>query len=350
MDAWLRKLKVTLYADLGDRNHVELSFGDDPLKDQLAISISGTKFMSPMKDEFTIHIKNIPENSDRSVIQLKDIDFRYVSIDAGYAGMSERLFFGYIVSMTTKRIDNTKTLDTILVCSGSYTYNNLHGKTLTLKKGLSYYDALMFAARLSGIMPGELELPNTLKRKRFQQDFTFDGTLTSMLIQLQQLDKSLLCHCDFTSHSKFKIWDANVFTPRLVKLNPDNIVLTNGFPSIEDQGIVFTVLPFFNFIPGDEIIFDDAKFINVAIESLSSYTSIPDPSKFIASGNESNFVYDENQNKSYEEQLKSYVANFQGRYIIRELRYNLENRGNDFTIGIKCYSKELYQKIKGTLS
>lgn len=319
MEAWMRTLKVTLISDVAKKR---LVFGDNPYDDQLAISISGTKYLSPLKDEFTVHIKNIPqENSELSVVELKDLDFRYITIEAGYQGLSDILFNGYIISLTSKREDNNKTLDVVLVCSGSYMYNNLHGSTYTVKKGTSYHSLVSFTATMSKIKPSEIKLSNSLKYKYLQHDLSFDGTLSSLLIQLQQEDKTLLCHCDYTSQTKFSLWNATTFVPRLMTLTQDNIILSNGFPSLEDQGIVFNVLPFFNFIPGDEIIFNDKSFINLAIESLSSYSSTPYPEKFVSP---------------------------EGHYIIRELRYNLENRGSQFSVTIKCYAKEIYENIKGS--
>lgn len=324
MEAWMRVLKVTLIAELGKRKQKQIVFGESAYEDQLSISVTGTKFLSPMKDEFVVHIKNIPqENAEVSVDELTSNEFRYLTIEAGYQNYSEQIFNGYIVSLTSKREDKNKTLDVVIVCSGSYTYNNLHGKTYTIKKGTSYYNAIMFAAMMSGIVQSEMKLTNTLKYKYLQNDIVFDGTLTSILIQLQQVDKTLLCHCDYTSQTKFSIWNANAFVPRLMTLTSENVILSNGFPSLEDQGVVFTVLPFFNFIPGDEIIFNDTSFINLALESLNAYTSTPYPQKFVSA---------------------------EGHYIIRELRYNLENRGNDFNINLKCYSKEIYEQIKGSLT
>ena len=89
------------------------------------------------------------------------------------------------------------------------------------------------------------------------------------------------------------------------------------------DGIDFEVLPFFNFIPGDEVILDDASLINVSVNSLSAYESNPEPDHY---------------------------ANAEGKYIAKELAYNLTNRDSSFSCTLKCYAKSLYNNIKGTTS
>lgn len=318
MQAWRRVLKVALMTPPNEGVTKTLTLGDDV--DNLAIIIKGTKFLSPMKDEFDITIKNIPMSSDVvSINEIKQTSFRYITIEAGYQEASMQLFYGYIVYISSKREDNGKTVSMHIVCSGSYTYNNRSSQSLLVKAGTDYKTALTFAARLSGINPAYVQLSESLKYMRLKKDTVFDGTLMSMLIEIMNQNRNVFCHCDRTSGSVFQIWDGSIFKPRVIKINEENIILVNGFPTLEDQGIVFTCLPFFNFMPGDDVIIDNESFINRSIESLSAYTQTPMPDKFVDAN---------------------------GEYIIKELRYSLENRGNSFFVTIKCYARDIYEQLK----
>ena len=99
------------------------------------------------------------------------------------------------------------------------------------------------------------------------------------------------------------------------------MILSNGYPSITKDGIDFTVLPFFNFMPGDELILDDTSLINVSVDSLSSYSSNPEPEHYVDA---------------------------EGKYFIKQLSYTLQNRGSDFSCKLHCYAKSLYDNITGT--
>lgn len=334
MKAWMRKIVVRLIADNGANRQTILTFGEDD--DNLAMSITGSKYLSPMKDEFVVAIKNVPTDSaEVSVLSIRDIAFRYITIEAGYVDATMQIFNGYIVYISSKEEDNGKTTTMTIVCSGSYTYNALRGKTFTLRKGTDYKTALMFAAKMSGIPQHQISLTDTLRFKRLQKDTTFDGSIMSILIELQNQDKNLFVHCDFTSQTKFQIWDAVTYTPRFFELTADNIILTNGFPQVEDQGVRFTCLPTFNFIPGDEVIFNDASFINRSIESLSSYQSSPYPDVFV--GAVSPLETDSDRIKE--------IESVKGHYFIKELQYKLENRGQAYEIQLKCYAKSLYESL-----
>lgn len=334
MEAWIRTLNVTLIADLGSAGQKRITFRSD---DEISIEATGTKYMKPDLDEFTVIIKNVPtSNADYSIQYIKDIDFRYIVIEAGYRDSSAiQIFSGYIVYVSSIREDKNTTMSMIITCSGSYTYNNLTGHTFTVKRGISYYDALMVGATMSKIQSANISLSKSLRYKRLDKDLTFDGTFSGMITELQKRDNNLLCHCDFSSDTKFNVWDATVYSPRVMHLNQDNIVLANGFPTIEDQGITMTCLPVFNFIPGDEVILDDNTFVNISITSLSAYTSSPYPEIYVG---------EVSPLETNQERIKE-IENAKGHYFIRELRYNLASRGNNFTVTMKCYAKSIYSSI-----
>lgn len=330
----MRKLTVTLIADNGAYRQSVLQFGIE--EDNLAMTVTGHKYLSPAKDEFIVSIKNIPIESDiMSLVSIRDTNFKYIMINAGYQESDMQIFNGYIVYISGKNEENGKTTTMTIVCSGSYTYNSLRGKTFTLKAGTGYKTALDFAARMSGIHQSQISLSSTLNLKRLKKDTTFDGSVMSMLIELQNQDKNLFVNCDFSSQTKFQIWDATMYTPREILLTTENIVLTSGFPTVEDQGIRFSCLPTFNFIPGDEIIFNEDSFINRSIESLSAYESTPYPDVFV--GAVSPIETDTDRIKEIEA--------VKGHYFIKELQYKLENRGQAFEVQLKCYAKSLYESL-----
>jgi hypothetical protein len=327
--AWIRKLKITL---MSETSHKQIIFGDSAEYARLTnayaedptIKVTGTKYLSPLKDEFVVYIKNVPMQADdtiadvASVSEIKEGNYRYITIESGYQDASMVIFNGYIVFISSKREEANKTISLILTCSGSYMYNNLNSLYFTVKKGTSYYSALTFAARRSGLSAKQVSIDSALKHRFLQQDTTYDGTLTSILTELNTSDHKILCHNDLTSSGKFTIWDGSLVSKRTIHLTKENIILSNGFPTVNKEGIEFEILPFFNFIPGDEVILDDKTFIDEVITSLSSYEQMPSPHQYVDS---------------------------EGKYIIKELSYNLENRGDSFSLTLKCYSKANYSKF-----
>lgn len=317
--AWMRFLKITLTSDILLK---QIVIGGSGYNDNLTIDITGTKYLAAAKDEFTVTIKNIPNeaSSDNvSAVAIKDGGYGYIKIDAGYEDLYMTIFDGYVVYVSSIKSDNNKTSSMILVCSGSYTYNNLKKLSFTLKKNTTLYSAITFAARKTGI--SKLDISKTLKHRRLSSNTSYDGSLSSLLIALGENDQKILCHCDKTSGSVLKVWDGTITSSRVIQLTSENIILSNGYPSITKDGIDFVVLPFFNFMPGDTVILDNSTFINASVDSLSAYSSNPEPEHYLDS---------------------------EGKYFIKQLSYKLQNRGSEFSCTLHCYAKSLYDNITGT--
>lgn len=314
--AWIRHLTITMSSEQC-KKQVIFGNSDDT---NLTISVTGTKYLSPLKDEFVVKIKNIPiESSDdetASQVAIVKNGFRYIRIEAGYKDAHMEIFNGYVVYCHVVREDNNTTTSMIITCSGYYMYANALHMNFTLKSGTSYYSAIWFAARRAGIQ--DIQISNTLKHRFLKKDTAYDGTLSSLLIQLQDSDYKILMNQDYTSKSVLNVWDGTILSKRVVNLTAENIILSNGYPTIENEGISFHVLPFFNFMPGDVVIMTDETFINKNISGISAYESDPEPEHYIDA---------------------------EGKYIIKELQYNLENRGSNFDLTLKCYSASLYQSI-----
>lgn len=337
----MRRLRVTLISDelerevvFGDAAAVMRERGEDygsAPPDDVSISISGSKYLTAQKDEFTIKISNIPTvaggegDAPLSVICSIEKPYRYAAVYAGYGDQMMRVFLGYIVTATSKRSGNGVTNELILVCSANATYGNLTGRSFTLKKGTSVYQALTFAAKMTKVQP--ISIDRSLKHNFLKSDTSFDGTIFSMLVALQNRDYEILCHTDFSSGVKVKVWKGRTTASRKYALDRQSVLIVGGYPNIEDQGVVLTTLPIFNYIPGDEITID-ASLFDIPIESLSSYESSPQPYHYLG-----------------ELTLDEETGAYYGTFLIYELRYALQNRGGDFSVEIKGYAKSLYSAI-----
>ena len=117
--AWIRKLKITL---MSETSHKQIIFGDSAEYARLTnayaedptIKVTGTKYLSPLKDEFIVYIKNVPMQADdtiadvASVSEIKEGNYRYITIESGYQDASMVIFNGYIVFISSKREEANK--------------------------------------------------------------------------------------------------------------------------------------------------------------------------------------------------------------------------------------------------
>ena len=121
---------------------------------------------------------------------------------------------------------------------------------------------------------------------------------------------------DSTTGSTASIWNIDKSARRYIKLTTDNIIPTNGYPTISSDGLTLAVMPTFNFMPGDVICISN-DLIDMSVSNK-------------------------------DEALTASKATFldaNGQYIILNSTYSLENRGSNFNLSIKAKSLSLMSKL-----
>lgn len=107
---------------------------------------------------------------------------------------------------------------------------------------------------------------------------------------------------------------------RVIKLNKDIINIQNGNPTVTSEGLSITVYPVITLVPGD-IIQVPMDFID-----LSSGTTTPE---------------------SVQQTFNTSYVDPDGYYIIQNISYTLQNRGEAFEYNISALSVDRYKVLTG---
>ena len=108
---------------------------------------------------------------------------------------------------------------------------------------------------------------------------------------------------------------------RKIRIDPEFIYIGNGNPTVTaNNGLRIQLFPVYNLIPGDIIIVP-----NRLIDTSSGMTT--------AEGVQNTF--------------NQHWLNPDGAYIIREINYTFENRGETFRYDVRAIPLNLYQTITG---
>lgn len=305
--AWMRVLRIK-FTSTKLKNVIE--FGTANKNQELTISVTGTKYLSPLKDAFTIQIKNLTYSE---IIRLIDGEYYDVEIIAGYKNGNQATIFKGGVLYISNRLNSDRTQTAIILCASELVAKyNQKKLNLTLNSGINLYSALKFVCERAGI-------PNSNVSTEFKKEFitnvlTINDNCGSWLEQMLNSTSGYI-NSDSCLNSTLNIFDANNPDVRVISLDSSNIILTGGYPRLTSEGLKFTMLPTFNFMCGD-IVKIDNSIIDISATSQSQ------------------------SNKMYGNYLDKNQS-----YFITEQRYSLSNRDSEFSLELTCKSRNLLSNI-----
>ena len=305
MKAWMRVLKVVLTSKkLNKRFEFE---------EPLSISVSGHKYMSTLKDTFTVKIDNLTYNE---VTQIVMGQFYDVEIQCGYQKGNVNTIFNGGVLYISNKLNANKTNTIIILCTSKLVAS--YGQTrlnLTLNSGINLYSAINFICRRAGI-------PNSNVSTQFKKQFlteimTINDTPGTWIDKLCAKNTNFISSSDSITNQTFSIFDAAKSNARVIKLDANNIVLTGGYPRLTSDGLELTILPTFNFMCGDVIKIDNS-IVDISVNSRDEIS-------------------------------QNYAAYFsqKGEYMIYEMNYTLQNRGQAFTLVLNCKNRDRISAYAG---
>lgn len=306
MNAWIRRLEVTLTSNLLKK---KMTFGTNHLngKDDLSLEIVGHKYMSVLKDECTIKIKNLTMSE---VVQIIEGQFYDVEIKVGYRLSTLFTIFDGGVLYVSNEIDDRKTNTVILLCSNKFVAKYGQSRiNLTMNSGINLYSAINFVCKRAGV-------PNTNVSTEFKKKFidSIELTTTSVGTYIDELCKNnqnyIVNGDSSTPGASMTLFDAAKSANRIIVLRDDNIILQQ-YPQLDTNGLSLTVMPTFNFTCGDTIRIDNS-IINIPVKDKSEIS------------------------KNY-----GYFLDKDGDYVVYQVKYSLQNRGSDFAVQLLCKSKNL---------
>lgn len=310
--AWMRVLRITLTTKSPGQNgkNKQLVFEENESGVGLAISVNGNKFMSTLKDNCTVKISNL---TYVEIVQIITGQFYNIKIECGYKSSGvQTIFEGGVMYISNLRESVDTNTVTILCASHLVASYGQRRINLSFNSGINMYSAINFVCKVGGV-------PNPNISTQFKKQFlegienAHNQTAAEWVNDQTAKNGSYISSSDCIGNSFMTLFDANKSNARVIKLNKDTLLLTNGFPRMTADGLVFSVMPTFAFQCGDTIVMDNS-LIQINVTSQSEAT------KNLGG------LLDEN-----------------GQYMIYEMHYQLENRGQNFFI-------EIYAKTRSRIS
>lgn len=310
--AWIRVLRVTLTtkAPTETGKNKQLVFEDDPNGIGLSINISGNKYMSTLKDNCNVKISNLTYDK---IIQIISGQYFNVKIECGYKSSTvHTIFDGGVMYISNLRESIDTNTVTILCASHLVSTFGQRRINLSLNSGINLYSAINFVCKVGGVPNPNI---STQFKKKFLEDIenAVDQTAAEYVFNKTTENGSYISSSDCVGNSFMTVYDASKSNARVIKINNDTLLLTNGYPRMTLEGLVFSVMPTFAFQCGDTIVLDNA-LIQINVNSQSDATK-----------NLGGLLDKNNQ------------------YIIYEMHYELQNRGHSFYI-------EIYAKTRSKVS
>lgn len=305
MEAWMRALTITLTST---KLRKQFTFGANYAKNKpdLNIDVSVNKYMSSLKDQAIIRIDNLTYNEMTQIIMGEFFD---VDIWTGYRNAAVNKIFSGGVFYISNQLNSDRTHTAIIICTSKMVAKFGQSKlNLTLNSGINIYSAINFICRRAGMPNSNI---STQFKKQFLDDvMNVNDTATSWLDKLCNDNITYIQNADAITGQTFSIFDAAKSNSRVIKLRPENILLSGGYPRLTSEGLKLTLLPTFNFMCGDTIQIDNS-IIDVSVGSK-------------------------------DEVRKNYPAYFsqKGQYMIYEMQYHLCNRSSAFTLQLKCKNRD----------
>lgn len=304
--AWMRQLSVTLTSTKYKKSMVFT-------QDSFAMTVTGYKYMSVLKDSCTIKISNLTYSE---IVQIIDGEFYKVEVKCGYRGSGEfTIFKGGVLYVSNDLGDRRTNVVTILCASELVAKYGQRRLNLSLNSGINLWSATKYVCRRAGFK--DTELTSTLKSRFIDNTMNVSDTVGAWVQKIANENGTLLTNTDGQNGAILSIFDANDANLRVIELTDRNISLTGGYPRLNSEGVTLTVMPSFNFQCGDIIKLDNS-IVNLTVQSAS------EASKNLG------FKLDPGS-----------------QYFVYQIRYTLQNRGQSFGMEILAKSRSLLSRVTG---
>lgn len=318
MKAWMRVLEVTLTSQLSTSGKSrQFKFGNnwETGRDDLNIEVSCYKYMSSLKDTATIRISNL---TYYEVVQIINGKFYNVEIKAGYRSSGVSTIFKGGVLYISNSLDDTKTNTITILCASElvarYGQSRLN---LSLNSGINTYSAIRFICERAGIPESKMNISTQFKTKFLQDVMSINDTAASWIDKFCTTNNTAISSSDSITGSTVSLFDAAKSNSRLIKITKDTVDLTGGYPQLTSDGLSLTIMPTFAFMCSDVIEIDNS-IIQIPVSSQSEVT------------------------KNY-----GYFLDKEGCYMIYEMKYQLQNRGANFSLSMTCKTRSLISNFIG---
>lgn len=309
--AWMRQLQISLTSTTL-KKRITFGTNSEHSGEDLTINVTGTKYLSALKDEFIVKITNLTYTEITELILGKYYD---IEIKAGYQTAGLHTIFKGGVLYISNALGDRKSSECIIFCASQmiarFGQNRMN---LGFNSGINMYSAISFLARRAGISNSNID--EQFKNRILREAESVATTATSWLDAFSQ-SNGFVINTDESYGAAFNIFDPYNKDQRLITLTDSTIILTSGFPTLTSEGLNLCLMPTFNFMCGDTIKIDNS---------------------IIDLGTTNKDAYKENV---------GFYIDTDGKYMIYQMDYALSNRGPDFSIKMLCKARSLMSKLTG---
>lgn len=324
-NAWMRRIKIVFTSkekvdiNNGRYSGAQVSIGDDDKTRNFSIRVYGNKNIALTKDNGTIEIANVDYDTIAKIMAWKL--FR-VEIWVGYENNDSlmRMIKGevsYIAQKIHSRHDNVLyiTYASELVAAWSQSRINF-----SVRSGVNIYSMITNLFMQQGTE--RVNVTPALKELIAKETFAARDTSPS-IIENALSNSSMGLYIDADSSLTDKV--VNVTTlgeKRVIPISPNMINIGHGNPTVTSQGLDITLFPVINLVPGDII-----KIDNSIVDLSTGMTTT----------------------QGAQQTFNSNFMDANGCYMIRQIDYMFENRGNNFYFKCRAISPSVYQGITGVM-
>lgn len=308
---WMRSIEVTLTSKISKR---QMKFSTED-KYQFTMDITGSKNLALNKDKGTLSIYNLEYDK---VVEIMLLQYYQIEIKAGYKSIGDlpTIFKGQI-SYISQKIHSKHDVETYITFANTLVARYSQSRiNFNLNSGINLYSALSYCCKLSG-MGKNVNISPQLQKQFLKNVYNQYGTFSTVFDNLTSTSGNYQISSDESEGNVINC--TTIADKRKIRIDPNTINITKGNPTVTSAGLKITLLPTFNFMPGDIIIIDNAM-LNVSIRDAESVTTT--------------------FNTNYMDQ--------NGQYMIISIDYHFQNRGSTFEFNITARALDIIKKIQTT--
>ena len=308
---WIRQIEVILTSRKLKKSK---KFSNEDEAHQYTMDISGSKYNALNKDKGTVSIWNLEYDE---IVDIVTNEYYDIEIKAGYKSVGDipTIFKGQ-VSYISQKIHSRHDVETYITYASEivarYSQRRMN---FNLNAGYNLYAAVNYICKISGLS-GNANISPELKKQFLENVYNNYGTPVSVFDNLTSTSGDYIVNADYSNGNVISLFTLN--DKRVIVIDPNTINIAKGNPTVTSAGLQICLLPTFNFMPGD-IIQIDNSFINTSISNAESVYST----------------------------FNTNYLDRNGQYMIIDINYRFQNRGETFEFNIKGRALDIIKNIQG---
>lgn len=335
-NTWLRKIQIVLTSKVtnssGKTYKVIIGDNDISLEQELgaltagkynssgtnlAIRISGSKYLALLKDKGTISIWNLEYDT---IALIMAAQLYKIEIKVGYSSLGSMFTIAKgEISYISQKIHSKHDVETYISYASEFVASFSQSRiNFNINSGVNLYSLINYLFLQNG--GAQVQLSSNLKEIVLENIENSYGKASTIIDSVLGKTGGAYQLSTDSSLAGNVVSVTNLNDKRVIVLNPNQINIANGNPTVTSDGLRINLFPTFNFVPGDVL-----KLENSFID-ISSGTS--DAESVVSTFNQS--YMDSN-----------------GCYMIYQIDYIFENRGNTFILNVKARALDYFKKLAG---